>query len=133
MASMHALCVHNEHSHVTDRPSRPCTQKLTWQGLSDHLTKAVSCSDAHMGDVCVTCSTYMATAARPACVLLLLLFAASHHSCKPGLHCMAMEPWLCARIIAQARAACPLLQSFIGQGEGLSSSTADSFARVTAL
>ena len=83
MASMHALCVHDEHSHVADRPSRPCMQKLTWQVLSDHLMKAVSCSDAHMGDACVTCNTYMAAAARLACVLLLLLLAASHHSCKP--------------------------------------------------
>ena len=92
MASMHALRVHDEHSHVTDRPSRPCMQKLTWQVLSDHLMKAVSCSDAHMGDACVTCNTYMAAAARPACALLPLLLAASHHSCKPCAGALAVCP-----------------------------------------
>ena len=45
--------------------------------------KAVSCSEAHMGDACVTCSTYIAAAASPVSVALPLPFAASHQSCTP--------------------------------------------------
>ena len=49
-----------------------------------YLMKAVSCSEAHMGDVWVTCSTYMADAAKPASALLPWILAASHQCCMRG-------------------------------------------------